>query len=125
MLYRTLGRSVLATTALVFVAATAIIGRKLPYRLGRSTLLGLRVACAWEAPIAVADPVVITQQGRVRGIERSDVSAFLGIPYAAPPIGDLRWKPPQIHAPWPHVLDATKFRGHCAQGPNATGVPPS
>src|SRR5215475_422830 len=123
MLYRTLGRSALATTALVFVAATAIIARKLPFRLARSTLLGLVLACAWGAPIAVADAVVITQQGRVRGVERSDVRAFLGIPYAAPPIGDLRWKPPQIHAPWPHVLDATKFRGHCAQVPNPTGTP--
>ena len=125
MLYRTLGRSALATTALVFVAATAIIGRKLPYRLARSALVGLVLACAWGPPVAVADAVVITQQGRVRGVERSDVRAFLGIPYAAPPVGDLRWKPPQIHAPWPHVLDATQFRGHCAQGPNATGVPPS
>src|SRR5215468_9562826 len=122
MLYRTLGRSALATTALVFVAATAIIARKLPYRLARSALVGLVLACAWGPPVAVADAVVITQQGRVRGVERSDVRAFLGIPYAAPPVGDLRWKPPQIHAPWSHVLDATKFRGHCAQGPNLTGT---
>jgi para-nitrobenzyl esterase len=68
--------------------------RKFPYGLARSTLLGLVLACAWGPPIAVADPVVITQQGRVRGIERSDIRQFLGIPYAAPPIGNLRWKPP-------------------------------
>jgi len=69
--------------------------RKLLY----STPLGLVLACAGGPPSAVADPVVITQQGRVGGVEKSDVREFLGIPYAAPPIGDLRWKPPQIHAP--------------------------
>ena len=95
----------------------------LPYRLARSTLIGLVLACTWGAPIAVADPVVITQQGGVRGVERSDIREFLGIPYAAPPIGDLRWKPPQVHAPWPGVLDATKFRDHCAQTLSVTGSP--
>src|SRR5262245_3394691 len=99
--------------------------REFPYRLARSALLGLVLACAWGPPIAVADPVVLRQQGRVRGVERSDVRAFLGIPYAAAPIGNLRWKPPQIHAPWPDVLDATKFGGHCAQGPNPVGHPPT
>jgi len=97
--------------------------RKLLYGLARSTLLGMVLACAWGPSIAVADPVVVTQQGRVGGVEKSDVREFLGIPYAAPPIGDLRWKPPQIHAPWPDILDATKFRGHCAQSPSATGTP--
>src|SRR5262249_56275104 len=88
----------------------------------RAAVVGLVLACAWGAAIAVADPVVITEQGGVRGVERSGVREFLGIPYAAPPIGDLRWKPPQMHAPWPHVLNATRFRGHCAQGPNLTGT---
>src|SRR6516165_7539522 len=97
--------------------------RKLLYGLARSTLLGMVLACAWGPSIAVADPVVVTQQGRVGGVEKSDVREFLGIPYAAPPIGDLRWKPPQIHAPWPDVLDATMFRGHCAQRSSATGTP--
>jgi len=97
--------------------------RELPYRVVRSTLLGLVLACAWGAPIAVADPVVVTQQGSVRGVESSEVNEFLGIPYAAPPVGDLRWKPPQLHAPWPGILDATKFREHCAQTAHAAGTP--
>ncbi len=48
------------------------LARKLPCSLTRSTLLGLALACAWGPPIAVADPVAVTQEGRVRGVERSD-----------------------------------------------------
>ena len=42
--------------------------------------------------------------------------AFLGLPYAAPPVGDLRWKAPQPAAKWKGERDATKFGAHCAQG---------
>src|SRR6516164_92468 len=56
--------------------------RKLPCGFALSTLLGLVLACAWGPPIAVADPVVVTQQGRVSGVESSEVREFLGIPYA-------------------------------------------
>ena len=45
----------------------------------------------------------------------ANVRAFLGIPYAAPPVGDLRWKAPQPAAKWKGVRDATNFGAHCAQ----------
>ena len=45
----------------------------------------------------------------------SGVAAFLGIPYAAPPVGNLRWMPPKKHAPWTTVLKATSFGPQCAQ----------
>ena len=44
------------------------------------------------------------------------MKAFLGLPYAAPPVGDLRWKAPETAASWKGVRDATKFGAHCAQG---------
>jgi len=44
------------------------------------------------------------------------VHAFLGIPYAAPPVGDLRWKPPAAAAKWSGVRKATEFGAHCMQG---------
>lgn len=66
--------------------------------------------------VAASDPsVVVTQQGAVQGIVGSTFRSFLGIPYAAPPVGNLRWKPPQPHAPWSTPLDATKAGSSCPQ----------
>ncbi len=60
---------------------------------------------------------VHTQQGMARGKLVSDgaVKAFLGLPYAAPPLGDLRWKAPAPPAAWKGVRDATQFAHRCAQ----------
>jgi para-nitrobenzyl esterase len=60
--------------------------------------------------------VVATTGGPVRGITRTNYSAWLGIPYAKPPVGDLRWKAPQPADSWPGVRDATKFGKRCVQG---------
>ena len=58
-----------------------------------------------------------TLQGRVQGklINDGKVRAFLGLPYAAPPVGQLRWKAPEPPASWQGVRDATKFASRCAQ----------
>ena len=66
-----------------------------------------------------ASPLTVkTEQGKARGktINDGKVQAFLGLPYAAPPVGDLRWKAPQPPARWKGERDATKFGAHCAQG---------
>ena len=62
--------------------------------------------------------VVATQQGKVRGktINDGKVKAFLGLPYAAPPVGDLRWRPPQPPEKWKGERDATQYGARCAQG---------
>src|SRR5271168_3068502 len=67
---------------------------------------------------AAADSLVVkTDDGKVHGklINNGQVRAFQGIPYAAPPVGDLRWKAPQPAAKWKGELDATKYGHHCAQ----------
>lgn len=56
-----------------------------------------------------------TDKGSVLGAELGGTRAFLGIPFAAPPVGDLRWKPPAPHAPWSEPLDATKKGRPCTQ----------
>src|SRR5687768_17317549 len=64
----------------------------------------------------VADaPRVMTSGGLVVGARRGNSDVFLGIPYAAPPIGELRWKPPTTPARWSAPLDATGFRSWCLQ----------
>ncbi|MBV9334500.1 MAG: carboxylesterase family protein, partial [Solirubrobacterales bacterium] len=64
---------------------------------------------------AANGPVVRTDRGRVRGFVTNGVSEFLGIPYAAPPVGPLRWQPPQLHARWTKTLDATSYGPTCPQ----------
>jgi len=53
--------------------------------------------------------------GEIRGKLDGQVRAFLGIPYAAPPVGDLRWRAPQPPVGWTGTLDATKPGNQCAQ----------
>ena len=68
-------------------------------------------------------PLVFTFSGPVRGsVNSAGVAEFLGIPYAAPPVGDLRWRPPVHHAPWFAPLEATQFANHCPQPPSPFGI---
>jgi len=76
-----------------------------------------------RASAAPKSPVVATDKGPVRGVAIDKVQAFLGIPYAAAPIGDLRWRPPQEHAGWQGVRDASEFGAHCPQVASPYGTP--
>lgn len=67
-------------------------------------------------PVAAADPaVVVTTAGPVRGIVTDDHRLFTGVPYAAPPVGELRWQPPAPVAPWTGLRDATQPGPFCIQ----------
>jgi para-nitrobenzyl esterase len=70
---------------------------------------------------AAAGPVVGTTNGPVRGLANGAVNEFLGIPYAAPPVGALRWRPPQPASRWSGVRDAMQFAPHCPQPPSPFG----
>jgi para-nitrobenzyl esterase len=79
----------------------------------------LTVALATPGYSTPATPVVdVPNLGRVRGIDRgSGVSGFYGIPFAQPPTGELRWKPPQAHKGWgTKALNATAYGACCLQG---------
>lgn len=56
-----------------------------------------------------------TQSGAVQGVAAGNLYAFRGIPYAAPPVGNLRWKSPQPPASWNSVRDASVFGNVCPQ----------
>ncbi len=63
----------------------------------------------------MADSVVETQYGRVRGVEENGVSVWRGIPFARAPLGAYRFKPPQPPDPWTDVQDAREFGPGCLQ----------
>jgi para-nitrobenzyl esterase len=65
--------------------------------------------------------VVVTTAGSVRGEATTSMRSFKGIPYAAPPIGDARWKPPTAAAKFTDVFDATRFAAHCPQPTSTFG----
>lgn len=81
------------------VLAVAIVGVTVPAARAQSPL------------------VVQVQQGRIRGKWSKDheVRKFLGIPYAQPPVGDLRWRPPMPAKPWMGVRETTAFGARCMQ----------
>ena len=82
-------------------------------------LTALAIAAVGITPVvASADPsgpVVVIDGGAVRGVAVSGGFAFRGLPYAAPPIGGLRWRPPRPAAHWNDVRDATRFAPSCPQ----------
>ena len=81
-----------------------------------ASVLSLAVLSATPAALAQSSAdVVMTGAGQVKGATADGMRKYLGIPYAAPPVGELRWRPPQAPASWSGVRDATKFAAHCAQ----------
>jgi para-nitrobenzyl esterase len=77
-----------------------------------AALMGFTLAAG---AAAAAEPRVDTRQGPVEGVDAKGVEEFLGLPYAAPPVGDLRWRPPASAKPWSGVLKAARFGPACAQ----------
>ncbi len=66
--------------------------------------------------------VVSVAQGRLRGVRRGDLWSFSGIPYARPPVGELRWRAPQAPEPWDGIRDAAAFGPIAPQPPAAAGI---
>ena len=59
-----------------------------------------------------------TANGRLAASRKDGILSFKGIPYAAPPVGPLRWRMPEPAAPWAGVRDATAFGRICPQAPS-------
>ncbi len=76
---------------------------------------------ATQGVYSVADPsLVLTDAGSLQGVKSDDVVSFKGIPFAAPPVGDLRWRPPQPVKPWTAIRMADKVSPDCMQNVSAT-----
>jgi para-nitrobenzyl esterase len=80
-----------------------------------------------QVPACAPGTGVQTAAGPVCGATAANgVEEWLGIPYAEPPVGTLRWASPQPHTPWTTTLEATQFANECPQpavksGPSAAG----
>lgn len=115
-------RNFRGVTALL-VAATFLAGcSEQTSRQAAATTTGPESTASADA---VGD-VVETKLGVVRGetVSEAGVSAriFRGLPYAAPPVGDLRWQAPQPAQPWEGVRDATEWPNRCPQGESSMGA---
>jgi para-nitrobenzyl esterase len=86
----------------------------------QATLIGVAFAAAHAQS---ADQVKI-DSGIVQGSTQDGVTSFKGIPFAAPPVGNLRWRPPQPVAKWTGVRQATQFGSDCAQLPFPSDAAP-
>jgi para-nitrobenzyl esterase len=80
-------------------------------------LLSIAVsALALGACAATADAQTVTAPaGALRGTTENGIAGFRGIPYAAPPVGEMRWRPPAPPARWDGVRDATRYGAACIQ----------
>lgn len=89
-------------------------------------LLGIALAIPVPAAARSGDHAVKTRSGRVAGVTEGDVISYKGIPYAAPPIGKLRWRAPKKAQRWSGTKVADKFGPICQQihQPKDNGVGP-
>ena len=112
MLRRTGGAGLIAAAALTLVAACS----------GAPPATGPAPGPTTPSPTAIANPPVVSiDAGPVRGAHTDGVDAFLGVPYAAPPVGELRWAPPAPPAQWTEERAATSFGNPCPTGESSNG----
>jgi para-nitrobenzyl esterase len=97
--------------------------------LGSSILGSSALAFAVLLPLAAAVPEPVhIESGAISGVPglNPEVRVFEGVPYAAPPVGNLRWRSPKPAAKWEGVREAGKFGANCMQRqPNGGGFPPN
>jgi para-nitrobenzyl esterase len=89
-------------------------------RMSRTAALALALlpATGIGQPQASCTPtkeIVCAEQGAIRGVIEGQTVAFKGIPYAQPPVGSLRWKPPVPPTPWESVRDGSRYAPICPQ----------
>ncbi|MFB9679997.1 carboxylesterase/lipase family protein [Streptosporangium vulgare] len=103
------------------LAGALLLGAAGPAAAGREAYDTREAA---SAPLT-RGTTVRTDAGWVRGTEAGGHRLFQGIPYAAPPVGELRWRSPRAVTPWPGVRDATAPGSRCAQTADDWGLPAS
>src|SRR3954451_14384266 len=89
--------------------------------LRRLTLLAIAFVFGLSGIAFTANDTVRVEGGLISGSSADGVRSYKGIPFAAPPVGDLRWKPPQPVVAWSNVRACTEFGPQCPQAPYPQG----
>jgi carboxylesterase type B len=85
-------------------------------------LMAMAMPAAAAARPGAGGPVVQTRQGAAKGLTADGADKFLGLPYAAPPVGALRWRAPAPPARWHGTRSATTYASRCPQLPSTNGA---
>lgn len=85
------------------------------YRLLLACAIGFSMCSAQADVYDETRPVIEIKNGKLQGVAAKEMVAFKNIPYAAPPVGEWRWRPPQPAKSWVVVRDASKFGEACMQ----------
>ncbi|MBQ3985309.1 MAG: carboxylesterase family protein [Bacteroidales bacterium] len=91
----------------------------------RKSLLAIAILAAALTGCKTKNPVLTIEGGQIQGVETSvkGVYVYKGVPFAAPPVGDLRWKEPQPVIPWQGVKVADTFSAGAVQSPHDSSNP--
>jgi para-nitrobenzyl esterase len=81
----------------------------------RTMIAATAFSAALAGPALAAPDTINISGGEIHGLVAGTVASFKGIPFAAPPVGDLRWRPPQPVKPWSGVREATSYGPACIQ----------
>jgi hypothetical protein len=95
----------------------------------KPSLTGIKLSLCLAAMVASTaaqetPPIVKVDKGQLQGASNDGVVSYKGVPFAAPPVGDLRWRPPQPPASWTGVRQASEFGADCMQGRFGPPPPP-
>lgn len=117
---------VISIGALATTLAIALTGftSPAPAAAGAHATSATLTASQTSSPSCTSGTLVHTADGPVCGVTANGVTSYLGIPYAAPPVGKLRWQPPQPVKPWTTTFRATTPGDVCASA-SVPGVPPA
>lgn len=109
-------RSIVPSVALaLLLAVAALFTHPAVAAPARQNVTKVRPVVTTERPAVTERPVVTTDQGRLAGQVNGRAEEFLGVPYAAPPVEDLRFRPPRPAARWSGTREATRQAPACVQ----------